>query len=479
MKKMLSTLAAAAFVAAFCFIAIPGSSASGKSAATFSKDVAPIFFKNCAECHRTGEAAPMSLLSYKEARPWAKSIKEKVVTREMPPWHADPHYGQFSNDRRLTQRDVDTIVSWVDGGAPEGNPRDLPPAPKFVDGWNIGKPDVVLTMPEEFTLAASGPDEYQYFEIPTNFTEDKYVQFAEARPGNRKIVHHIIAFIRPPAKGAPQNQPKMSKEEIEKYREQMEKESIFYRDGFLMRMKGDVPVYDDGCALPSGGSGLRRDGGGGQDDQMGELLAGFAPGMNATFLEPGSVKRIPAGSKIIFQMHYSKAAGKVEKDRSMVGLIFAKAPVDKNVRTHPISNNYFKIPPGAERHKVTACWTPKDDIHILTLMPHMHVRGVAMEIKAFYPDGRSETLLNVPNYSFSWQTVYYTKKALAIPKGTRLIVTAYFDNSAKNKSNPDPTQAVRFGEPTYDDMMIGWINYTVDSEHLGVEASNHGTQPKR
>jgi hypothetical protein len=461
------TLAVAVFlfgIIGLTFSTSNGSANSGKKEVTFSKDVAPIFFKNCAECHRPGEAAPMSLLSYKDARPWARSIRENVLTRAMPPWHADPHYGQFMNDRRLTKEQIDTIAEWVDSGAKEGNPKDLPPTPKFVDGWTIGQPDLVLSMPEEFTLAASGPDEYQYFEIPTNFTEDKYVQLAEARPGNRKIVHHIIAFVQPPAKGG-QPQRKLSKEEIEKYRAQMEKDSIFYRDGFLMRMKADVPVYDDGCALPSGGSGLKRDGSG-QDNSMGDLLAGFAPGMNPTWLEPGSVKRIPAGSKIIFQMHYAKTAGKVEKDRSMLGLIFAKQPPEKHVYTYPISNNFFKIPPGAERHKVTACWTTKDDIRLITMMPHMHLRGVAMKFEAFYPDGRSEILMDVPDYSFSWQTVYQLKKPLAIPKGTKIVVTGHFDNSSKNKYNPDPTQAVRFGEPTYDDMMIGWINYTVDSQNL-------------
>jgi hypothetical protein len=439
---------------------------------TFSKDVAPIFFNNCAECHRSGEAAPMSLLSYKDARPWAKSIREKVVTREMPPWHADPQHGEFLNDRRLTKEQIDTIVAWVDSGAKEGNPKDLPPAPSFVEGWAIGKPDMILTMPEEFTLEATGPDEYQYFEIPTNFTEDKYVQMAEARPGNRKIVHHIIAFVQPPPKGGKQ-MPKLTKEEIEKYRAQREKESIFYRDGFLMRMKPDVPVYDDGCALPSGGSSERRDGRGTGELELGTLLAGFAPGMNPGIFEPGMVKKIPAGSKLILQMHYSKVAGKVEKDRSMVGLIFAKRPPEKQVMTRPISNNFFLIPPGAERHKVTACWTVKDDIHVISLMPHMHLRGAAMEIKAFYPDGRFEILLNVPNYSFSWQTVYYLKRPAAVPKGTKLVATGYFDNSAKNKYNPDPKQAVRFGEPTYDDMMIGWMDYTVDGQVLRpVEAKN-------
>lgn len=450
-----------------------------KEMITFSKDVAPIFFNNCAECHRPGEAAPMSLLSYKDARPWAKSIREKVVTREMPPWHADPHHGDFLNDRRLTKEQIDTIIAWVDQGAMEGDRKDLPPVPNFTEGWAIGKPDLVLTMPEEFTLDANGPDEYHYFEIPTNFTEDKYVQMAEARPGNRKIVHHIIAFVQPPRKdGRPM--PKLTEEEIAKIMAEREKESIFYRDGFLMRMKADVPVFDDGCALPSGGNSEKRDGSGSGDIGLGMLLAGFAPGMNPGIFPAGTVKKIPAGSKIVLQLHYSKAAGKVEKDRSMVGLVFAKHPPEKQVMTYPISNNFFLIPPGAEHHRVTACWTAKEDIHVISLMPHMHLRGTAMEIRAFYPDGRSELLLDVPNYSFSWQTVYYMKKAAAIPKGTRLMVTGYFDNSAKNKYNPDPKQAVRFGEPTYDDMMIGWMEYTIDKQVLEpVEAMRRGASDRK
>jgi hypothetical protein len=459
--------------AAFVFtaaIAVAGAAGvdglyTDRGAATFSKDVAPILFRSCAECHRPGESAPMSLLSYKDARPWAKSIREKVVTREMPPWHADPHYGDFSNDRRLSKAEVDTIASWVDGGAKEGDPKDLPAAPKFVEGWSIGKPDLVLSMPEEFTLEASGPDEYQYFEIPTNFKEDRYIQMAEARPGNRKIVHHIIAFVEPPAKdGAPR--PNRTKADIEKYRAEREKESIFRREGFLMRMKPDVPVYDDGCALPNGGGGESRDVSKKENDKLGMLLVGYAPGMNALILEPGTVKKIPAGSKLMLQLHYSKTTGQVEKDRSTIGLIFAKQPPVQQELTYPISNTYFMIPPGAEHHAVTACWTAPSDLHLKTLMPHMHLRGAGMEIKAFYPDGRSDILLNVPNYSFSWQTVYYLKKPAAIPKGTRLMVTGYFDNSAKNKYNPDASKPVRFGDPTYDDMMIGWIEYTVDSQAL-------------
>jgi mono/diheme cytochrome c family protein len=466
MKRPVSPSLAGLAVIAAALLLLPSGSANntlkGNAGPTFTKDVAPILFKSCAECHRPGEAAPFSLLSYKDARPWAKSIREKVLKREMPPWHADPKHHEFSNDRRLPQSEIDTIAAWVDSGAKEGDPKDLPPAPKFVDGWTIGKPDVVIPMPEEFTLEASGPDEYQYFEVQTNFKEDVFVQSAEARPGNRKIVHHIIAFVVPPRPDG--TRPSLTREEIEKRRAQAEKDSIRYKDGFLQRTKQDAPVYDDGCSLPSGGNSSRRDGGG--REESGLLLAGYAPGMNQAIWMPGTIKRIPVGSKIMFQLHYSKVAGSVQKDRSSIGLIFAKKPPEKELNTHAVANGYFVIPPGSENHKVTACWMTDADIHVVTAMPHMHLRGKAMEIRAFLPDGREQLLLNVPNYSFSWQEVYYFKEPPALPKGTKIQVTGYFDNSAKNKFNPDPTKAVRWGDPTYDEMMIGWIDYTVDNKSL-------------
>ncbi|MEW6128649.1 MAG: cytochrome c [Acidobacteriota bacterium] len=431
---------------------------------TFTKDIAPIFNKNCSQCHRPGEGAPFSTLTYKEVRPWARAIREKITMKTMPPWHADPHYGAWANDRRLPQEDIDTIVAWVDGGAKEGNPKLLPPAPKFENGWSIGKPDVILPMPETFTLEASGPDEYQYFVVDPGFKEDVYVQRAEARPDNRKIVHHIIAFIQTPSSnGRPQiDISKLSKEQIEKLRAQMEKNSPTYREGFLVRTKPDAPVADDGCSDPKGGRLSRSDRG--QDMENGQLLCGYAPGMNQAIWEPGTVKKIPAGSKIVFQMHYSKAAGSVQKDRSSVGLIFAKNKPEKLVHTYGISNNAFLIPAGADNHKVTACWTAQEDVHLINFMPHLHLRGKAVEYKAIYPNGTTEILLNIPRYDFSWQTVYYFQQQKALPKGTRIMVTGYFDNSAKNKFNPDPTKVVRYGEPTYDEMMIGWMDYTVDKE---------------
>jgi mono/diheme cytochrome c family protein len=438
---------------------------------TFTKDVAPILFKNCADCHRAGEAAPFSVMSYKDVRPWAKSIREKVVNREMPPWHADPHVQEFKNDRRMTPAEIETIAAWVDGGSPEGDPKDLPPAPEFADGWNIGKPDMVITMPEEYTLDASGPDEIQYFEVDPGFKEDKYVMMAEARPGNRKIVHHLIAFVRPPKDGKPA--PELTPEEIKKMREEAQRDSVFYQDGTLTKVKMDAPVYDDGCSLPSGGSGFKRDGSG-RDEGQQSLLVGFAPGMPVAKWGEGMVKKIPAGSKIIFQMHYSKAAGSVQKDRSMVGLVFAKGPMEKLVVTQPVSNNYFKIPAGAESHRVTACWKTDQDITLINSMPHMHLRGKSMEIKVFYPDGRSETVLDVPRYDFGWQTVYYYRKPIPIPKGSKFMVTAVYDNSAKNKFNPNPNVDIRWGDPTYEDMMIGWLEYTVDLKNVKNATAQNG-----
>lgn len=450
------TIVAMCLLAMGLFLVTSGSTANARSSAkavTFNKDVAPIFFQKCADCHHAGEAAPFSVLSYKELRPWAKSIKEKVANHEMPPWHADPHFGEFANDRRLTQQQIDTITAWVDGGAQEGNAKDLPAIPKFTDGWGIGQPDVVLEA-EEYTLEASGPDEYQYFEVPTNFKEDKYIQMAEARPGNRKVVHHIIAFIVPP--GAP-NTASMTKEQRDKAMEAQLKNSPFYRDGFLMRIKADQPVVNDGCAPENS----RRSGGGNEN-----ILTGYAPGHNPDIWEPGVGKRVPAGATIRFQIHYSKVAGSVQKDKSSVGLIFAKEVPKKLVATRSVGNMMFQIPPGAENHQVTGCMTLRDATRIYALMPHMHLRGKSMEYRVIYPDGKSETLINVPNYSFAWQTNYILKEPKLLPKGTRIMVTGVFDNSAKNKYNPDPTKPVRYGEPTYDEMMLGFMDFGVERPPL-------------
>lgn len=431
-----------------------GAKSSAKKPVTFSKDVAPVLQKQCASCHRSGGTAPMSLLTYTDARPWAKSIREKVLQREMPPWHADPHYGEFVNERRLSQAEINTIVAWVDGGTLKGEEKDQPAPVVFNDTWRIGKPDVVFEMPQEHVLAAEGPDEYQYFVIPTDFKEDRWIQAGEAIPGNNKVVHHIIAFIQPPPRPrdpAAQTKPSAPRSG----------NIIFYKDGTLMRVNASVPTFDNGCLTPEGGAGILTDGS--MKDGMPALLCGQAPGRDADVWPAGYAKRLPAGAKILLQIHYAKN-GSVERDRSKVGLIFAKTPPEKEIFTEAIRNHYFVIPPGADNHEVKACYTFPEDVQVLSLMPHMHLRGKDMEFKAISPSGGSEILLRVPNYSFNWQTTYYLRKPIAIAKGTRFEVNAHFDNSPKNKDNPDPSKTVRWGDPTYDEMMIGWVDYARDSQ---------------
>jgi mono/diheme cytochrome c family protein len=377
---------------------------------TFTKDVAPIFFKSCAECHRPGEIAPFSLMSYKDARPWAKSIREKVVSREMPPWHADPNHGQWFNDRRLSQSEIDTIVSWVDGGAKEGNPRDLPAAPKFVEGWGIGKPDETFSIPEQ-SVPATGVVKYIYLRVPTNFKEDRWVTAAEIRSTARSAVHHVIVFIQDP------NSP---------------------------------PRID------------------------GNLLVGTAPGEQPAVYRPGTARRIPAGATLLFQMHYTPN-GTATKDITTVGLKYAKEPPKHQIFTRPVLNLTFVIPAGAASHEVKSAYTFKEDVQLSSLMPHMHLRGKDFEIKAVYPDGTSKVLLNVPKYDFNWQTYYVPKEPIVIPKGTKIECVAHFDNSPDNRFNPDPTKDVKWGEQTWEEMMIGWLSYYSVSGSQAAEKTTDAT----
>jgi mono/diheme cytochrome c family protein len=421
--------------------------AKSAKAVTFSRDVAPIFYKNCVACHRPNDLAPMSLLTFKEARPWARSIKEKVLTREMPPWLADAHYGQFANDKRLSQQEIDTIVAWVDGGAKEGDAKDLPPAPSFSDDWQIGKPDLKLSMQEEYAVEATGPDEYIRFVIPVNITETKWIRAVEIHPGNKRVVHHAVAFIQTPEMIA------TAKATGNALNPTPPESSMFYKEGSLVRTKANAPVYDNGCTAPDGG--FAR--GSGQET-IGPLLGFYAPGKDVDVFPAGTAKFIRPGSNIVIEMHYSKTTGKPEKDRTTVGLFFAKEAPDKVIQSNGALNHFFMIPPGATNHEVTACYKFSNDALIYTLMPHMHKRGKDMKYEAVYPDGRRETLLAV-KYNFSWQSMYRFKEPLLLPRGTQLIVTAHYDNSERNKWNPDPTKAVRWGDPTYDEMMIGYMDY--------------------
>lgn len=415
---------------------------------TFSRQVMPILQKHCQSCHRPGDIAPMSFLNYREVRPWAKSIREKVLNRTMPPWHADPQHGVFSNDRRLKQDEIDTLVRWVDGGAREGDKADLPPPAAFDEEWSIGKPDLVLTMTEEYTVEAKGQDQYIYFAIPTELAEERFIKAVEFRPGNRTVVHHGLVFLK--AKGAPL--PSRSQTEV------FNKAAgfpLFKGEGDALRVDPAAPVHDDACALPNGGSAL----GGNLTAGRRPLIFSFAPGSRGDVWPEGTGMRMPPDSELMLQLHYVNT-GTVEKDRSSVALIFTKERPRQIVEQQWVQNYYFKIPAQAKNHEVRACHTLKKDVEIRAIGPHMHTRGKDMELKAFAPGGNGETLIRVPAYDFNWQTTYVLKEPKLLPAGSRLEVTAHYDNSPGNPSNPDPSADVRWGDPTTDEMLIGIVYYT-------------------
>lgn len=415
----------------------PGGGAAGP---TFSRDVAPIFYTKCASCHRPGEVAPMSLLTFRDARPWARAIQEKVTTREMPPWHADRRYGVFRNDLSLTPAEIETISAWVASGAREGDPAELPPPPAFTEGWQIGVPDMVFEMPVDYQVPATGTVEYQYFDVPTHFTEDRWMQAGEARPGDRAHVHHIVIYVREPE---PNTRPKVVTVRPILPAGQQPRQAA-------RALAADRRPADDDNAR------LAADGG----DAM---LVNWAVGEDAPVHPPGTAKRIPAGSTLVFQMHYT-TDGEPGVDRSKLGLIFADEPPEREIRTGMILNPLFTLPPGAANHEVEAEATFSADVKVWTMHPHMHLRGKDMTYTVTWPDGRSEIVLRVPRFDFGWQTDYWLAEPLTLPKGSTMHVSAHFDNSAANRHNPDPTATVRWGDQTWEEMMIGFFTYTVEEQ---------------
>jgi mono/diheme cytochrome c family protein len=402
-------LALAALAAVtFGFTAVGGralseeAAAKPKSKVTYTKEVSRILQDNCQVCHHQGTAAPFSLMTYEDAVKQAENIKDAISDKRMPPWYADPHYGKFMNDRRLKAADIDALVSWVDGGQEKGNPADLPPERTYTDGWVIGKPDVVFKLAEPVSVPASGTVDYQYYVTPTNFKEDVWISAAEARPGNRAVVHHII---------------------------------VSYRD----------PKNKERSGNRGGGDGF---------------IVGTAPGDMPLILRPGIARRIPAGADLIWQMHYTPN-GKATTDLSEIGLIFykGKEPPKYNSQTVGISNGNFVLPPGSPNTKVESEWVAPRDTLLLSFMPHMHLRGKDFEYKVKYPDGKTETLLSIPRYDFNWQLAYRVQEPLLLPKGTTIHCTAHFDNSKANKANPDPTKEVTWGDQTWEEMMIGWVDF--------------------
>lgn len=433
-------------------------------AVTFSKDVAPILYRHCVECHRPGEIAPMSLITYEDARPYAQQIAEKTQTGEMPPWHADPHYGEFANERKLSAEEIKTLTRWLKQGAPQGDHRDLPPAPSFSERWKIGTPDAVYEMEREHTLGAGAADTYVYFRIPTDFKEDQWVQAVEFRPGNRRVVHHAVAFIETPEQFAAARSLDMSEKSAASTWSLLDSKptALELMEGTTRRIKPEVKVVNDGCGAPD----IEAVGTGSNN----LVLSVYAPGRGVDVWPVGTAKKIPARSNIILQMHYSKTAGAPARDLTSVALVFARTPIEKMVGSRSINNVLFEIPPGADNHKVTACWDVGRDIQLLSLMPHMHVRGKSMRYEVIHADKRRETLLDVPHYSFHWQTLYALKNPLTVPAGARLMVTAYFDNSARNMHNPDATKTIRHGSATFDEMMIGFVDYVVPKPRERVAA---------
>jgi len=416
--------------------------AAAGDAPTFTRDIAPILFKNCAGCHRPGEIAPMSLLDYKSARPWAKSIREAVLSRKMPPWFADPGFGAFANDPRLSEREVATIKAWVDGGAIEGDVRDLPAKPMFNDGWKLGKPDIVIDIGQDFAVKP-GTDAYEYFTVPTNFTEGKWIRAAQILPGNRRAVHHVHVSVVKAADGA-------GGDSISSAFKPKAGPMWEVKDG-LSRVRMDAPVVNDACA--------------GESPELPNLrgfeegsFAAMLPGKQPDVFGDSTPKWIPPGAKLRFQIHYAKI-DKPQTDRTSVGFYLASGAPERPMHRLDLRNRYFLIPAGAENHEVKRCYDFEADKLLVSITPHMHYRGREASYELVRPGGRRETLLLVSRYDFNWQLLYRFREPVYVEKGSRLMVTFRYSNSPNLATNPDPKQPVRWGDRSEDEMMTSWIEY--------------------
>jgi hypothetical protein len=451
MKALLLLTAAAIGGALLAPAAIRAQSAEAVAGPTFTRDVAPIFYSSCTSCHRPGEIAPMSLLTYKDARPFARAIAAQVSRGVMPPWHADPAHGEFLNDRRLTPQQKDTILKWVANGAPEGAAADLPAQPNYPDGWQIGQPDAVFSLPEAYPVAASGTIDYKYFEVPTNFTEDKWIQAFQVRPGTPAVVHHVIVYARTPKRAQPVSAPSGG---------QTAAPAPQRRQGpfsFAPNMEEPEAVKTAAARQEGGNDRPVPEGG------LGAFVGGFAPGQGVRVFQPGTAMKLPAGATLVFQMHYT-AKGMATTDRSKIGFVFANEAPKQEAITAALVNANFTLPAGSPDTLVEAQMTLNTDLTMWSLMPHTHVRGRRWQVEVTYPDGRTETVLGVPNYDFNWQTDYVFKQPLKLPKGTVLRTSAWYDNSAANKSNPNAAVDVHWGEQTWEEMQFTAFTFTLDQQ---------------
>lgn len=380
----------------------PSAPALEPAAISFSKDIAPIFQRACQTCHRPGQVAPMSLLTYQEARPWARAIRKAVAEREMPPWGSDSPREFFVNDPCLSPEQIELVTHWVDSGAPEGDPGDAPPPLAFQEGWTLGAPDLVLSMPRAYAIAAETEDKFVYFELATGLTEDKWLASIEVRPGNPRAVHHAMAYA-------------------------LQAEDA---DQEISRLLG----------------------------RHANLLTEYAPGNNGDAFPPDAGRLLMAGAHILVQIHYH-AYGVAGADQTSIGLRFHKSGDGlRRVVSRPVLNFDLVIPPGAGDHRHEAEITLDRPANIISFQPHMHFRGKAMLLEAISPDGSVATLCNVPKYNPYWQITYSYRQPPLLPAGTRLRVTSWFDNSAANSLNPDSTAEVRWGPQAFDEMAIGWLD---------------------
>jgi hypothetical protein len=378
----------------------PPSSGPPTHPVTWSGEVATIVQNRCQACHRPGQPGRFSLLTYKNARRWASSIREVVSEGRMPPWHADPRYGHFANDRSLTAVERATLLAWIDAGAPSGDLGRQPPPREFAEGWTIGRPDVVFTMPEPYVVAPEGAIEIQHFRVPTAFTEDHWIQAVEAKPGDSEVVHHIVVYV------------------------------------------DDHTDRDDS-----------------PDRYMRSHLVNYAPGDLPSVFPPGTAKLVPAGSDLIFDVHYTPV-GRAKLDQSSVALKFATGPITRRAYTVSVSQKKLAIPPGDPNYRAVASYTFRDDAQLIGVMPHMHLRGKDFLCSVVRPGGKPETFLSVPAYDFAWQSIYRLATPMALPRGSRLECVAHFDNSPDNPANPDPSKTVRWGDQTWDEMMIGFVDFS-------------------
>ncbi|GBC93378.1 Thiol-disulfide oxidoreductase ResA [bacterium HR15] len=392
-----------------CFLSLPEDQLTSAPRVTFAEHIAPILYENCTTCHRLGDIGPFPLQTYEDAKRWAKEIKFYTQNRQMPPWKPVPGWGEFREARRLTDEQIRLIAEWVDSGMPAGDLSRAPKPPKFDKGWYFGEPDLVLEMPEPYTLDGTGGDEYRYFVIPVELPEGVAMEAIDIQPGNREVVHHANVFV---------------------------------------DLSGTARKLDAEDPAP----GYARFGGGGFIPAM--MLGGWVPGMRPMRLDPGYAVLLPRKFDLVLQIHYFKR-GKRETDRTRVGLYFSRAKELKPVQLVVIGNTRFVIPPGEKHYEIRARWkTPPDrPVYALAIMAHMHLIARGCEVVAHTPDGRTIPLLKIDDYDFNWQQTYFYKQPIELPPGTLIDAVGWYDNSSDNPNNPsNPPREVRYGERTYDEM---------------------------